>query len=255
MAAPQVVPVVEPPGIVKLCSLVYPQNCCHDILVDFNFHETCLKLLLTKSLGYGIIAGATIVKVPQVLKLLKAKSSVGLSFVGVFLELLAITFGAAYAFNKNYPFSAWGESLFMLIETAAIAFLVLFYDGKKSTSVLFLISFTSALYVLMSGLTPVNVLWTLQASNLPLVIVGKLLQAFKNYSNSHTGQLSAITTVLLLLGSTARIFTSIQETGDNLVVLIFVAATFANLVLFAQLVFYWKATNQFLLKESKKKQK
>ena len=48
-----------------------------------------------------------------------------------------------------------------------------------------------------------------------MIVVGKLIQAATNYKNGHTGQLSAITVFLLTLGSLARIFTSIQDTGDQ----------------------------------------
>ena len=48
-----------------------------------------------------------------------------------------------------------------------------------------------------------------------MIVVGKLIQAATNYKNGHTGQLSAITVFLLTAGSLARIFTSIQETGDQ----------------------------------------
>ena len=48
-----------------------------------------------------------------------------------------------------------------------------------------------------------------------MIVIGKLIQAATNYKNGHTGQLSAITVFLLTAGSLARIFTSIQETGDQ----------------------------------------
>jgi hypothetical protein len=50
----------------------------------------------------------------------------------------------------------------------------------------------------------------LQAANIPMVVVGKMIQAISNYRQGHTGQLSAITVFLLAAGSLARIFTSIQ---------------------------------------------
>ena len=65
------------------------------------------------------------------------------------------------------------------------------------------------------GLIPNDILWYGQAANIPLIVVGKLIQAATNYKNGHTGQLSAITVFLLTLGSLARIFTSIQDTGDK----------------------------------------
>jgi hypothetical protein len=50
----------------------------------------------------------------------------------------------------------------------------------------------------------------MQAANIPMVVVGKMIQAISNYRQGHTGQLSAITVFLLAAGSLARIFTSIQ---------------------------------------------
>ena len=47
-------------------------------------------------------------------------------------------------------------------------------------------------------------------ANIPMIVLGKLIQAVKNFQNGHTGQLSAITVFLLTAGSLARIFTSIQ---------------------------------------------
>ena len=66
-----------------------------------------------------------------------------------------------------------------------------------------------------------------------------MMQVLANYQQGSTGQLSAITIFLLLAGSLARIFTSIQETGDQLIILSFCVASFANFCLFAQLLYYW----------------
>lgn len=44
------------------------------------------------------------VKLPQILKLLGAKSAEGLSFKSVLLELLAITGTMAYSVANNFPF-------------------------------------------------------------------------------------------------------------------------------------------------------
>jgi mannose-P-dolichol utilization defect protein 1 len=46
---------------------------------------------LVKLLGYGVVAGATIVKVPQILKIIKKKSTFGVSFASVTLEVLSTT--------------------------------------------------------------------------------------------------------------------------------------------------------------------
>ena len=71
--------------------------------------------------------------------------------------------------------------------------------------------------------------------------VGQLIQAVSNYRAGSTGQLSAVTVMLLFLGSLARIFTSIQETGDTTLIVTFVATSFANGLLAAQVLYYWNA--------------
>ena len=80
-----------------------------------------------------------------------------------------------------------------------------------------------------------------------------MIQAFKNYQNGHTGQISAVTIFLLFLGSLARIFTSIQETGDSIIIFTFIIASLSNGVIAAQVLYYWKVTARILMEAEKKK--
>ncbi|XP_044795276.2 mannose-P-dolichol utilization defect 1 protein isoform X2 [Bubalus bubalis] len=201
----------------------------------------CLKILLSKGLGLGIVAGSLLVKLPQVFKILGAKSAEGLSLQSVMLELVALTGTMVYSITNNFPFSSWGEALFLILQTITIAFLVLHYRGQTVKGVAFLACYALVLLVLLSPLTPQAVVTLLQASNMPSVVVGRLLQAVTNYRNGHTGQLSAITVFLLFGGSLARIFTSIQETGDPLLAGTFVVSSLCNGLIAAQVLFYWNA--------------
>jgi hypothetical protein len=49
-------------------------------------------------------------------------------------------------------------------------------------------------------LVPAEVLWYGQAANIPMVVLGKMIQVLANFRQGHTGQLSAITVFLLTLG-------------------------------------------------------
>ncbi|RWS30828.1 mannose-P-dolichol utilization defect 1-like protein [Leptotrombidium deliense] len=220
---------------------------------DVELTEEVVKTFIAKALGYGIIVSSAFVKLPQIIKLYLSKSAVGLSFIGCFMELLAVTFNTSYSLAKGYPYSSWGEAPFLQIETALIAFFILWYSEQRSQAISFVSIYALFVSVLVSGYTPVNILWYLQAMNLPLAVTGKMVQARRNLINKHTGQLSLITTFLLFFGCTARIFTSLQETGDKLIIMTFTAATLANFVLFAQVVYYWNNTNEYLRKEAKKK--
>ena len=96
---------------------------------------------------------------------------------------------------------------------------------------------------------PEEVLWYGQAANIPMIVIGKLIQAITNFKNGHTGQLSAITVFLLTLGSLARIFTSIQDTGDQVSILAEpimvceitpVLPSFWTIILLTQIAFYFR---------------
>lgn len=80
----------------------------------------------------------------------------------------------------------------------------------------------------------------------------KMVQAYTNYKNGSTGQLSAITCAMLLFGSVARIFTSMQETGDFILILTYCIASFVNCLIVGQLVWYWNVQPVKYEKHSKK---
>ncbi|XP_056431857.1 mannose-P-dolichol utilization defect 1 protein-like [Gadus chalcogrammus] len=225
-----------------LLTYFMPESCYDSFFLDFNFLDVpCLKIVLSKGLGIGIILGSLMVKLPQILKLMGAKSAEGMSFHSVLLELLAITGTMAYSISNNFPFSAWGEALFLMLQTVAIGFLIQHYGGKTARGLLFVAVYFSVLAAVLSPAMPASMVTTMQASNVPAVIIGRLLQAATNYRNGHTGQLSAISVFLLFAGSLARIFTSIQETGDNLMALTYVISSTCNGILALQLIYYWNS--------------
>lgn len=211
---------------------------CMKIMLLY-FLVSCFKSTLSKALGLGIISGSLLVKVPQIMKLFRSKSGEGISIIGVTFDLAAITIYMSYSFVKGFPFTAWGDSIFLAVQTLVIGALVLLYNNSAIKALGYTLVYLGICVVLMGGLTPVQILWTLQGFNIPILLAGKLSQAYTNYNNGHTGQLSAVTVFMLFFGSLARIFTSIQETGDSMVILTYIASSFANVVIVAQLLYYW----------------
>lgn len=240
---------------VDFCSGLFNRECCSKLLINLNYQDPeCLKVFAAKLLGYAIVVGASAVKLPQVIKIFQAKSGAGITIFGVLLELLAITFNACYSFKNNFPFSAWGEAIFLAIETALIAFLVLWYDVNKGKATTFLVLYTSIVYTLTHPtFVPKHIMWWLQSSVLPLAVTGKMFQAVKNYKAQHTGQISAVTAWAIFAGSLTRIFTTIQETGDMLTATTFGFAAAANATIALQVLYYWKSTQKFIEKGKKKK--
>ncbi|KAM5306055.1 mannose-P-dolichol utilization defect 1 protein isoform 3-T3 [Glossophaga mutica] len=114
-----------------LVPILLPEKCYDQFFVQWDLlHVPCLKILLSKGLGLGIVAGSLLVKLPQVLKILGAKSAEGLSLQSVMLELVALTGTMVYSIVNKFPFSSWGEALFLMLQTVTICFLVLHYRGQ-----------------------------------------------------------------------------------------------------------------------------
>ncbi|KAK2860508.1 hypothetical protein Q7C36_004674 [Tachysurus vachellii] len=226
-----------------LVNYLMPEKCYDEFFLNFNFlHVDCLKIIISKGLGIGIILGSVLVKLPQILKVIGAKSAEGLSFKSVMLELLAITGTMVYSIAKGFPFSAWGEALFLMLQSVTLAFLIQHYKGSTVKGLAFLVIYFGLLAVLISPITPMSVVTIMQASNVPAIIFGRLIQAGINYRNGHTGQLSAISVFLLFAGSLARIFTTVQETGDSLMVLSYIISSSCNGLIAAQILYYWNVS-------------
>ena len=81
----------------------------------------------------------------------------------------------------------------------------------------------------------------LQASTIPIFVASRIPQIMQTYSSGHTGQLSALTVMLVWLGSVARVFTTLQEVKDGLLLIGFASAAFLNTIIAGQMVYYWKS--------------
>uniref|UniRef100_A0A8C9GZK4 Mannose-P-dolichol utilization defect 1 n=1 Tax=Piliocolobus tephrosceles TaxID=591936 RepID=A0A8C9GZK4_9PRIM len=166
----------ERPGLFRCPPSLLPPRQCKTTspvcLPVFLSSVPCLKILLSKGLGLGIVAGSLLVKLPQVFKILGAKSAEGLSLQSVMLELVALTGTMVYSITNNFPFSSWGEALFLMLQTITICFLVMHYRGQTVKGVAFLACYGLVLLVLLSPLTPLTVVTLLQVSTPPLASPG-----------------------------------------------------------------------------------
>lgn len=81
---------------------------------DFSNSE-CLKLTFSKAIGYAIILGSSILKLPQIIKILNAGSVAGISKSLFYLEILTLLHASTYSMRYSVPFSVYGESLIILV--------------------------------------------------------------------------------------------------------------------------------------------
>lgn len=76
--------------------------------------------LLSTAMGYVIIAGSMLFKVPQAVRIFRKKSAEGLSASMYILETAGIAMSLAFSMKNAFPFSTYGEAVFILLQNVAI---------------------------------------------------------------------------------------------------------------------------------------
>lgn len=276
--------------------------CYKTLILDLDPTDAeCLKLGISKGLGIGIIGASSIVKVPQILKLMQSKSADGISFLSYLLETSSYLISLAYNVRNGFPFSTFGETALILGQNVIITVLVLNYSGRAGVAAAFVATLAAAAFALFTDqLLDMKTLGYLQAGAGVLGVGSKIPQIAAIWQEGGTGQLSAFTvsgispppggvsSLVLsltetfcissfalvevssgipilpresgisgftrhranitceqifnyLAGSLSRIFTTLQEVDDKLILYGFIAGFALNLVLASQMIYYWNA--------------
>ncbi|KAK6938645.1 PQ-loop repeat [Dillenia turbinata] len=203
--------------------------------------KDCILPLISKLLGYCIVAASTTVKVPQILKILKHRSVRGLSMVGFELEVIGYTIALAYCLHKGLPFSAYGELAFLLVQAIILVAIIYYYSQpvKMTTWARALLYCAIAPTVLVGQIEPM-LFEALYASQHAIFFFARVPQIWENFKNKSTGELSFMTCFMNFGGSMVRVFTSIQEKAPSSVVLGSVIGILTNGTILSQIVFYQK---------------
>ncbi|KAF9365802.1 hypothetical protein BGX34_008262 [Mortierella sp. NVP85] len=234
------------------------ENCYTSLIENLDYTDVpCIKYGISKGLGIGIVAGGAIVKIPQIIKIVQARSAQGVSFSSYFLETLASVIALAYNVRQGHPISTYGETFFVTIQNLIIIALMLHYSGRNTTA--FTVT-TSLLFfgnvlgrsstvtqvdgtVLTVSVVSLEILTVLQALTVPINLLSKVPQIIENYQNGSTGQLSAFTIFNYFAGSLARVYTTLTEVKDNIILTGFLLSTFLNCVLAFQMAYYWSRSS------------
>ena len=93
-----------------------------------------LSSLASKVLGYCIVAGASVIKLPLIINVLRAAKGVDLGISLVSLEIETFAFGVTLAnmLNTGLPFSAYGELVFVMIQNNLLLAIVAGKSDKVS---------------------------------------------------------------------------------------------------------------------------
>jgi len=195
----------------------------------------CASLMAARAVGYLIMAGAVGLKLPQILNIVSTGSVEGLSPLAFYAEVPLTTTTIAYNYLRGYPFSSYGETVFICLQNLILVAL-LWAHTKPRPSVLEIVGVLTIFLVALFGSlnVPADIRENLQffLSN-GLLVASRVPQIIKNARESSTGQLSSITTFMMFAGTIARILTTLKEVGWNWTLLssLFLSLTLSSLLL------------------------
>ncbi|KAG4382441.1 hypothetical protein GLYMA_14G085900v4 [Glycine max] len=146
--------------------------------------KDCLLPLISKLLGYAIVAASTTVKLPQIMKILKHQSVRGLSMISFELEVIGYTIALAYCLHKGLPFSAYGELLFLLIQALVLVAIIYYYSRPLHaiTWIRALLYCAVAPTVLAGQIDPL-LFEALYASQHAIFLFARIPQIWQNFSS------------------------------------------------------------------------
>ena len=174
------------------------------------------SLLLSKGLGYAVVLGSAMVKMPQIVRVVRKRSAKGLASVTYECEVVGYTVAMLYAYRMNMPFSTYGETTFLLAQDVAL--LVLLYHYQRTRAARVLAAF--AAYASFVGSLafygwPLLVLAPLHASTSMLFVCARLPQIISNHRARSVGELSPTSVCLNFAGNLVRIFTTLRESRHS----------------------------------------
>jgi mannose-P-dolichol utilization defect protein 1 len=218
----------------------------------------CVSFGVSKGLSLGIVAGAVLVKVPQISRIVANGSAKGLRVSMFRSEVLSGTVAIAYFARSGIALAAYAELFFILLQNLVILALIHgFRDGEKKNAkgkndandrragaVAFAFAAHVATVALLAFGVLANVsdkaLETLYNCTTAVLIAGRAPQIAANFQTKSTGELSFASQALMSLGSAARIFTTAQEGGGVSMLLAYGMSSFMNWAILAQMLLYSK---------------
>ncbi|XP_013404252.1 PQ-loop repeat-containing protein 3 [Lingula anatina] len=174
--------------------------------------------LLCHALSSSVVGFCLILKLPQILSVIKAGNSKGLSLRSIALELASYTTMLTYQFAHRYPVENYFEYTFLVVQDLLLLYTVLSQEDKlNSTAFLGLGIYLSIFSTFAFGVWPSWLMAVAMGSVIPISLTSKVLQLWNIYQTKDSGQVSLATWVIASYACFARVFTTLVKTRDVIV--------------------------------------
>jgi mannose-P-dolichol utilization defect 1 len=202
----------------------------------------CLKATVSLVLGVGIVCMAAMIKLPQIAAVVAAESGDGLATSTLLIETFGYSYNLAAHYRMRYPLSTYGDFGVLILQNSILIALVYRFSGRASTGGAAVAALFCGLALMCSPAFPVSVLKLMTLGNVPVTIAARLPQILKSSRDKSTGRLSAVTCCGLFLGSSARVFTTLQDVDDVNILVGYITSASLNAVIASQVLYYGNKT-------------
>lgn len=201
-----------------------------------------IKFLISNCLSYGVVVGASILKVPQILAIHRRKKAEGISLTANYIELLSYVISTSWGIVQGLQFRDYGENVFIFVQLIVLVLMVARMQKKLPTALGVLVAEMCTFGVFASGYLPTHIHQTLLSSQIVLNIGSRVPQIRSNFQNKSTGALSFLTFFLAFGGGVARVMTTALnvpwEKGKGIMLTQYTVAATLNLIIILQILFY-----------------
>ena len=248
---------------------------CQSIFLSFNIKHAefgmCFKDFISNGVGIGLILGACLVLVPQIIGIVRAGATKGLSPLATYGEFLALVAQSVIFLrpSNEMPFNKYGETLIMTGQTALLIALMWYYSKPGLLDVALLpvavaavasfcyyyrLDADLAATALSAGEARKSAMeeatkWHAYVTGVTSAVFagGRILQIYENLATGSTGVQAIITLLMKFAGTAARIGTGFDQasklgwpTAQVALVLSSVVTSLLNLTLVVQYFVYQK---------------
>ncbi|XP_042302239.1 solute carrier family 66 member 3 [Sceloporus undulatus] len=197
--------------------------------------------VLLEVANWSTLLACLVLKVPQGLALLAARSARGFSLEGLLLELAGFLVCLRYMSYYNYPLPTYIEYPIIIVQDVILLLFVLHYTGNLKHALPYTAIFVSGWYIIALQK------WILDLTmNLSTLIsaASKLMQLRCLWQTKDSGQVSAATLSLAIYTCTTRIYTTLMTTNDATVLVRFIVVLALNIWILATVLSYRKAAKK-----------
>ena len=115
---------------IKTMYKIFREDCFESFFTryDFTSDPSCLKFTFSKMVGFAVISGSVIYKVPQIMKILNAGTTKGISTSSCYAEAFVFLHTMSYSRHLGLSFTVYGENVSILIQQMILLLLVYKFD-------------------------------------------------------------------------------------------------------------------------------